>query len=412
MSGLLLAACSGSSSGSDFGSQNTSDGGTGSGAVDGGSNGGFGGLTGDGSTGTTTACVPSPGNYDIPGNQCDDDGDGQVDNVAACDTGLAATGDAAAFAKAIGLCQTATGASDTKWGVISATFVNGHTGTTPPNDAQHGILPSFGNVLKAREGATLGVLSTGTAAAYDDPSQDDTSTSGDSPAKDIFKGPKIGMQGGGGGGKGGGNSGSAPSGYPKSSQGCGTGKGNVGVNDIAAIRLQIKVPNNAKGLGFDFDFWSGEWPEYVCSDFNDAFIAYLSSQGFNSGTPDNISFDSKNNPVSVNNGFFDRCTPNTETGCLGGGGGTATCPGGVSELSGTGFDVESPAQAYCQSGESTSGGATGWLTTQAPVQAGEVITLEFMIWDAGDASWDSSVLLDNFQWQPAPVTTGTGRPPK
>src|SRR5437773_1815460 len=49
------------------------------------------GDKGDGGTaGTTTVCNPGPGNFEVPGNNCDDDGDGQVDNVskASCDTGL------------------------------------------------------------------------------------------------------------------------------------------------------------------------------------------------------------------------------------------------------------------------------------------------------------------------------------
>ena len=44
------------------------------------------------------------------------------------------------------------------------------------------------------------------------------------------------------------------------------------VNDVIDVKLKIKVPNNAKGLSLDFDFWSGEWPEFVCSPYNDAFV--------------------------------------------------------------------------------------------------------------------------------------------
>jgi hypothetical protein len=44
------------------------------------------------------------------------------------------------------------------------------------------------------------------------------------------------------------------------------------------------------------------------------------------------------------------------------------------------------------------------------VSPGEVITLQFIIWDTGDVNWDSSVLLDHFTWQPGPTTTGTTRP--
>ena len=58
------------------------------------------------------------------------------------------------------------------------------------------------------------------------------------------------------------------------------------------------------------------------------------------------------------------------------------------------------------------GGATGWLTSQAPVEAGETFTLEFMIWDTDDGTLDSSVLLDNFTWSEKPVPTETTRPPR
>ena len=108
--------------------------------------------------------------------------------------------------------------------------------------------------------------------------------------------------------------GAAPSGFPKSASGCPSQMGSA-VNDVVDFQIQIKVPKNANGFSFDFDFGSGEWPEYVCTNYNDSFIAYLSSTAFNGGKPDNVSFDSKNNPVSVNNGFFDRCTAGVETGC-------------------------------------------------------------------------------------------------
>ena len=72
------------------------------------------------------------------------------------------------------------------------------------------------------------------------------------------------------------------------------------------------------GIDGDRHFFTSEWPAFVCTDYNDSFIAYLSSKAFNGGKPDNISFDAQKNPVSVNNGFFDRCTPNTIIGCADG----------------------------------------------------------------------------------------------
>jgi hypothetical protein len=62
---------------------------------------------------------------------------------------------------------------------------------------------------------------------------------------------------------------------------------------------------DATGFQFDFDFYSSEWPNYVCSNYNDAFVAYLTSKKLT----DNVSFDAKNNPVAVNNDYFNRCTP-------------------------------------------------------------------------------------------------------
>ena len=46
----------------------------------------------------------------------------------------------------------------------------------------------------------------------------------------------------------------------------------------------------------------------------------------------------------------------------------------------------------------TLGGATGWLTTSAPIAGGEQFTIDFMIWDAGDGLLDSLASIDNFQW--------------
>ena len=99
----------------------------------------------------------------------------------------------------------------------------------------------------------------------------------------------------------------------------------------------------------------------------------------------NISFDAQNNPVSVNNGFFDVCQA---AGCY-------SCPAGTSELVGTGM-------------QGGIGGGTEWLFTTAPVVAGETIVLELMVFDVSDGVWDSLVLLDDFQWAIDPADVGTG----
>lgn len=366
---------------------------------------GGGTLGGGDAGGTGKPCAPAKGNYDIVGNNCDDDDDGKVDNPPTCDEALGSTGgDAADFAKALGICATA---DKDGYGLVSATFSQGYNDKRAPKAEQHGILPKFGNVIKPREGKMLGVLSTGFAQEFNGP--------GNAP----FGGTK--------GSEGSGNfepigqdwwmsplnfnPGKAPPGFPKAAAGC--DQLNV-VHDVISLKLELKAPKNASGVKFDFNFYSGEWPAYICSPYNDGFIAFLSAKGFNNGTPDNMSFDSKKNPVSVNNGFFDRCTAGVKTGCATDAKeATSQCPSGTSELEGTGFGVSGK---WCggmeNAGNDTSvnGGATGWLTSQAPIQAGETFTLELMIWDTGDGVLDSSVLIDNFGWAEGEVSVATDRP--
>jgi hypothetical protein len=384
----LLVACSGTDRSSGFAD------GTDPNAP----NTGGGTLGGGGDGGTGAPCIPNSANYDIPGNNCDDDGDGKVDNPPTCDGSLAQTGTAADFARAMGIC---TDASKDGYGLVSATYTRGYNRNDAPKDQQHGVLSKFGAVIKPREGARLGVLSTGYAQEFDG--------SGNAPFGGVTSGGQLNGKDWWTAFPGSGN-GTAPPGFPKPAAGCPIDNS---VNDVIDLKLQLKAPPNVSGVKFDFNFYSGEWPAYICSRFNDGFVAYLDAKGFNGGKADNMSFDKNNNPVSVNNGFFDRCTPNVTTGCAGATTSTSSCPGGTSELAGTGFGITDQwCKAFPGGGNdaSTNGGATGWLTSQAPVQAGETFTLEFIIWDTGDGILDSSVLLDNFTWAQGEVTASTDRP--
>jgi hypothetical protein len=110
----------------------------------------------------------------------------------------------------------------------------------------------------------------------------------------------------------------------------------------------------------------------------------------------NISFDSQNNPVSVNIAFFDVCNdcnnyaqncgppsmcPMPPSSC---------CPAGANELMGTGFDDSF--------GGGEAGGATTWLQTTAPIHGGDEFLIRFAIWDTGDHNLDSTALIDDFKW--------------
>ena len=379
----IVAACSATVR--DNGFPTGTDGGTGTVVTpgDGGS------LFGDANVGPSgDPCVPNPANAEIPANNCDDDGDGKIDNPPTCDTSLQKNGDAAAFAKSLGIC---TDAATKGYGLVSATYTRGFNNTQPPRAGQTGILPTYGSVLKPREGASLGVISTGWAREYNQ----DTGTTQlfGADAQRWDRAPNR----------------AVPPGYPKAAALCPSTNGDT--YDVVDVKLVLKAPPNAKGISFDFNFFTSEWPAFVCSNFNDAFIAYLSSKAFNGGKPENISFDAQKNPVSVNNGFFDRCTPNAAIGCaLGPSSKRSVCPGGPGELAGTGFAEEDLWCGPFSNTRSSAGGATGWLTSSAPVEPGETFTLELLLWDTGDANLDSVTLLDNFRWVQGETKTETARP--
>jgi hypothetical protein len=346
----------------------------------------FGNATaGNGPNGTAAGCQQDPSFYDVPGDGCDNDGNGKVDDAPTCD-GDASGDDATTFAHALGLCDDA---SKKGYGLVSATFTRGFQVDAAPEAGQHGVLTKFGS-LAPREGARLGVLSTGFAQEFDG-----------SDGTPFAPGQEWGTDG------------AVPPGFPKAAAGC---EQDSDVHDVIDLKLTLKAPPNATGFRFDFNFHSSEWPEYICTEFNDGFIAYLTAKGFNSGSPDNVSFDAKNNPVSVNNGFFDRCTPKATVGCFGDHQSTSVCGGGAGELQGTGFGLlgdgcQDDPGSDTGAGQVTLGGATGWLSSRAPVTPGETFTLELIIWDTGDSSRDSSVLLDDFQWIGGAVTTTTERAP-
>jgi hypothetical protein len=342
----------------------------------------------------------NPGAYDVPGNGVDEDCSGTADDEPAnCDTGLPVDGDGVAAARALGICRVARADAQGKertWGLIRAGYVfpDGSTAALqpganqcgrlgdPPNALSHGVLPQFGTALKPRQGGALVALSTGIARPGRILLPSNKRASPDGASMCTRSVP--------------------PMGFPVSAYStCGdlqSVPGQVDARDPIALELVLRVPTNAASLSFDFDFYTFEYHEFICSFFNDAFVALLYSR-----TPDlpanhNIAFDSQGNPVSVNNGFVEVCAPFTYAGSKGMTPFTRPfpCKLGVAELAGTGFENRA---------------ATGWLQTHSNVVPGEEITLRFAIWDSGDEILDSTVLLDNFKWDARPGSTITVRPP-
>jgi hypothetical protein len=366
-------------------------------------------------------CEPAvnPGAYDFAGNGVDEDCSGAPDDEArTCDAALEIAGDDAMdAARALGLCRVQTGQS---WGVVAARWVypNGElTSRSIPDipdipDVPHvpacahedapvspdsrGVLSSFGPNVQPREGKALVALSTGVARpGIHQPLQP---AQGTSPAGAMMCTDSV-----------------APPGFPKDSPACPyvTTAQNTQARDAVALELEIKAPTNARALAFDFDFYTYEWPQYVCSEFNDFFVALLRSGHVSTPADENISFDKLGNPVSVNNGFVEVCDP--VVGALRPGGKAFDCALGTSELVGTGFDTVdglAPSVDFDEP-QLSSHAATGWLSTTAAIVPGETLRLRFAVWDMLDASLDSTVLLDHFEWTLIePTVPTTERPPR
>jgi hypothetical protein len=346
---------------------------------------------GDGFTGANGDCNDCDGNVN-PGaievidpdpmkEKADEDCDMVPDNVApTCDDGLALEDfDAMNGARAIELCQQ-TSPGDPKWGVLSAKYVRANGSNAGPS-VQVGLFDKFGDNVNVQGGKSMLVLATGTARPPDHPEECGSQTCG------------------------GYGSGTAPMNFPQNVPGC---AGSKSINDDVGLEVTLRAPKNATGYTFNFKFQSFEYSEYVCTSFNDQFIALVSPPPVGS-IDGNISFDSKNNPVSVNLAFFNVCAQNScdpgkwaancQSGCPQPP--SPCCPDGTAELQGTGFGGEWGGDA----------GATSWLKTVAPIAGGEEVTIRWAIWDTGDQKLDSTVLIDNFSWVATGGTVTIGTTP-
>ncbi len=92
-----------------------------------------------------------------------------------------------------------------------------------------------------------------------------------------------------------------------SRKGTDNGKSERFVNDLTTLRLDINVPQVANCLVVDQVFYSEEFPEYVGSVFNDAYLAELDrndwSYTFATNTvtaPGNFAFDTNGKQLTVN----------------------------------------------------------------------------------------------------------------
>lgn len=212
------------------------------------------------------------------------------------------------------------------------------------------IAPTWGPNNPPRAGASLGALSSGTAATNNMPG---------------YVAPQPGTDHG--------TTFQHPYNDPSAHiPGCTTSTPTT-AHDLVELRMQLLVPPGVTSFAFDSNFQTAEYPEWVCSQFMDRFVALVERPAGVS----NVAFDSNGIPISVNAFMM----------------AGAGLPLGTAELVGTGMDVH--------------GAGTSWLTTTVPVTPGETITLRLMVFDEGDGQYDSTTLIDAFRWIAAQVPLPT-----
>jgi hypothetical protein len=376
----------------------------------------------------------NPGAIEVVGNGIDDNCNGKTDlfdleDTVACDAGLGSNSSTATdYAKALGICRTTEETpalkKDKTWGLIEAEILRADG--TPLGDLRaRSIRTGFGSIVpKTTEGSSMVVLSSGIAS---DATQTNPGPNGGAPSgfnvsnthspsssvsistctstkciKDWFQTANPPLK--------------AANALPVAPN-CGSGTSGTpsSARDSVMIRLRLRAPTNAKAFSFNSYFLSAEYPEFVCSSYNDQLIALVDTPG---GVPSPIpnpvdknlmTFIDSNNqkwPIGINiakgTNLFAVCESQaTNPGCWDSDVALSSCAAGAGNLLGTGF--EKPSGSNC-----LIGGGTHWLTTAGNVVPGGIVEVRIVIWDVGDTAFDSTALLDGFKWLPNATLPGTG----
>jgi hypothetical protein len=370
----------------------------------------------------------NPGAFEVVGNGIDDNCNGKIDlfdieDTFSCDSGLTSnSANAEDYVKAIDLCrkteESPANIKDKTWGYISAAFMKAD-GTPLTYANAKSIRTTFGTSINPTEGSSMVVLASGIAS---DGSQTNPGPNGGAPSGSnvsVSQGTTAPL------GPGTGTADSVKDWYAAANPplkaagafpttaGCTSPSGTA--NDSVMLKIRLRAPTNARAFSFNNFFFSAEYPEWVCTTFNDQYIALVTTpDGPTAPIPNPPDFNlltatinQTKYPVAVNiasaTGLFAVCDPAVS------GGGTcgdtdvdpSSCQLGVNFLAGTGF--EKPTTGSC-----VIGGGTFWLTTSGNVNPGKIVELRIAIFDLGDSAWDSLAILDGFKWLTTATVPGTG----
>jgi hypothetical protein len=138
-----------------------------------------------------------------------------------------------------------------------------------------------------------------------------------------------------------------------------------GSRDVTIMRVDLKVPKNATCLSIRFKFLTEEYPEFVNTEFNDAFIAELDDSNWNTVSKEDPTIHAPGNFAQTADGKLISVNAAGDTAVV------------EEHASGTTYD-----------------GATRRLRASTPVTPGRHI-LYLSLFDQGDREFDSTVFLDN-----------------